>query len=135
MIISAYQNNMQPNDLKAGDIVYAASAKAGRNGNYILNINGRNVEAASKDLLFGSGLKLMVVKTSPLEVELLKQHNINLLNTGDKVSAKISPGTFISVNIHGARDTPITENTIPITMDIVSAVRTDLPSSSLFLEP
>lgn len=103
MIISAYQNNMQPNDLKSGDIVYAASAKAGRNGSYILNINGRNVEALSKDLLFGNGLKLMVVKTSPLEVELLKQNNINLLNTGDKVSAKIisSNNGLFSVEIGG----------------------------------
>ena len=58
--ISAYKNSIQQADINAGDIVYAASAKAGRNGSYILNINGRNIEAYSKDLLYGSNLKLMV---------------------------------------------------------------------------
>lgn len=81
--ISAYKNSMQQNSINAGDIVYASSVKAGRNGSYILNINGRNVEAFSKDLLFGSPLKLMVLKTSPLEVELLKQQS------GEKLHVKI----------------------------------------------
>lgn len=88
--ISAYKNSMQQNSINAGDIVYASSVKAGRNGSYILNINGRNVEAFSKDLLFGSPLKLMVLKTSPLEVELLKQQSSNsLFQSGEKLHVKI----------------------------------------------
>ncbi len=88
--ISAYKSSMQQAGISAGDIVYAASAKAGRNGSYILNINGRNVEAFSKDLLFGNNLKLMVLKTNPLEVELLKQQSSSsLFQTGDKLPVKI----------------------------------------------
>ena len=88
--ISAYKSSMQQAGISAGDIVYAASAKAGRNGSYILNINGRNVEAFSKDLLFGNNLKLMVLKTNPLEVELLKQQSSSsLFQTGDTLPVKI----------------------------------------------
>ncbi len=88
--ISAYKSSMQQAGISAGDIVYAASAKAGRNGSYILNINCRNVEAFSKDLLFGNNLKLMVLKTNPLEVELLKQQSSSsLFQTGDKLPVKI----------------------------------------------
>ena len=88
--ISAYKSSGQQISLNTGDIVYVASAKAGRNGSYILNINGRNVEAFSKDLLFGNNLKLMVLKTNPLEVELLKQQSSNsLFQTGDKLPVKI----------------------------------------------
>ena len=61
---------MQHNIINAGDIVYASSVKAGRDGSYILNINGRNVEAFSKDLLYGSNLKLMILKINPLELVL-----------------------------------------------------------------
>lgn len=102
--ISAYKSSMQQADINAGDIVYAASAKAGRNGSYILNINGRNVEAFSKDLLFGNNLKLMVLKTNPLEVELLKQQSSNsLFQTGDKLPVKIlsSNNGIFSVEIGG----------------------------------
>lgn len=103
--ISAYKSSGQQISLNAGDIVYAASAKAGRNGSYILNINGRNVEAFSKDLLFGNNLKLMVLKTNPLEVELLKQQSTNnsLFQMGDKVSVKIlsSNNGIFSVEIGG----------------------------------
>lgn len=102
--ISAYKSSGQQISLNAGDIVYAASAKAGRNGSYILNINGRNVEAFSKDLLFGNNLKLMVLKTNPLEVELLKQQSSNsLFQTGDKLPVKIlsSNNGIFSVEIGG----------------------------------
>lgn len=102
--ISAYKSSMQQAGINAGDIVYAASAKAGRNGGYILNINGRNVEAFSKDLLFGNNLKLMVLKTNPLEVELLKQQSSNsLFQTGDKLPVKIlsSNNGIFSVEIGG----------------------------------
>lgn len=102
--ISAYKSSMQQAGINAGDIVYAASAKAGRNGSYILNINGRNVEAFSKDLLFGNNLKLMVLKTNPLEVELLKQQSSNsLFQTGDKLPVKIlsSNNGIFSVEIGG----------------------------------
>lgn len=102
--ISAYKSSMQQADINAGDIVYAASAKAGRNGSYILNINGRNVEAFSKDLLFGNNLKLIVLKTNPLEVELLKQQSSNsLFQTGDKLPVKIlsSNNGIFSVEIGG----------------------------------
>ncbi len=101
--ISAYKNSMQYNSINAGDIVYAASVKAGRDGSYILNINGRNVEAFSKDLLYGSNLKLMVLKTNPLEVELLKQQSSSLFHIGDKLPVKIlsaNNGIF-SVEIGG----------------------------------
>lgn len=103
--ISAYKSSMQQAGINAGDIVYAASAKAGRNGSYILNINGRNVEAFSKDLLFGNNLKLMVLKTNPLEVELLKQQSSSssLFQTGDKLPVKIlsSNNGIFSVEIGG----------------------------------
>ena len=103
--ISAYKSSVQQISLNAGDIVYAASAKAARNGSYILNINGRNVEAFSKDLLFGNNLKLMVLKTNPLEVELLKQQSTNnsLFQMGDKVPVKIlsSNNGIFSVEIGG----------------------------------
>lgn len=101
--ISAYKNSMQQININSGDIVYAAGAKAGRNGSYILNINGRNIEAFSKDLLYGSNLKLLVLKTNPLEVELLKQQAGSLLHQGDKLPVKIlsvSNGIF-SVEIGG----------------------------------
>lgn len=90
--ISAYKSSMQQAGINAGDIVYAASAKSGRNGSYILNINGRNIEAFSKDLLCGNNIKLMVLKTNPLEVELLKQQSSSsssLFQTGDKLPVKI----------------------------------------------
>lgn len=101
--ISAYKNSIQQADLNAGDIVYASSAKAGRNGSYILNINGRNVEAFSKDLLYGSSLKLMVLKTNPLEVELIKHQGSSLFQTGDKLPVKIlsSNNGIFSVEIGG----------------------------------
>lgn len=102
--ISAYKSSMQQAAINAGDIVYAVSAKAGRNGSYILNINGRNVEAFSKDLLFGNNLKLMVLKTNPLEVELLKQQSSSsLFQMGDKVPVKIlsSNNGIFSVEIGG----------------------------------
>ena len=102
--ISAYKNSIQQADINAGDIVYAASAKAGRNASYVLNINGRNIEAYSKALLYGSNLKLMVLKTNPLEVELLKQQNSSsLFQTGDKLAVKIlsSNNGIFSVEIGG----------------------------------
>lgn len=103
--ISAYKNSVQQISINAGDIVYAASVKAGRNGSYILNINGKNIEAFSKDLLFGSSLKLMILKTNPLEVELLKQQSSNnsLFQTGDKLPVKIlsSNNGIFNVEIGG----------------------------------
>lgn len=103
--VSAYKNSVQQISINAGDIVYAASVKAGRNGSYILNINGKNVEAFSKDLLFGSPLKLMILKTNPLEVELLKQQNSNNISfqTGDKLPVKIlsSNNGIFNVEIGG----------------------------------
>lgn len=101
--ISAYKNSMQYNSINAGDIVYASSVKEGRDGSYILNINSRNVEAFSKDLLYGSNLKLMILKTNPLEVELLKQQSSSLFHIGDKLPVKIlsaNNGIF-SVEIGG----------------------------------
>ncbi len=103
--ISAYKSSLQQAGISVGDIVYAASAKSGRNGSYILNINGRNIEAFSKDLLFGNNLKLIVLKTNPLEVELLKQQSSSssLFQTGDKLSVKIlsSNNGIFNVEIGG----------------------------------
>lgn len=87
--ISAYKNSIQNNSLNIGDIIYATNIKAGRNGSFILNVNGRNIEAFSKDLLYGNNIKLIVVKTNPLEVELLKQNNETMLHIGDKLSVKV----------------------------------------------
>lgn len=102
MKISAYSNSIKDIPLKEGDIVNALNVKAGKNGSYILNINGKNVEAVSKDLLLNPPLRLQVVKTSPLEVELLKQNNIQLLQAGDKVNVKListlNNGFMVEIN-------------------------------------
>ncbi len=62
--ISAYKSSLQQAGISAGDIVYAASAKSGRNGSYILNINGRNIEAFSKDLLKNKSFRSRAFKTA-----------------------------------------------------------------------
>lgn len=101
--ISAYKNNIRQNSINIGDIIYAGSVHSGRNGSFILNINGRKVEAFSKDLLYGNNLKLLVLKTNPVEVELLKQQNNSPFNSSDKVGVKIlsSNNGLHSVEING----------------------------------
>lgn len=90
MKISAYSQSIKDIPIKEGDIVNAVNVKQGKNGTYILTINGKNVEAVSKDLLLNPPLRLQVIKTSPLEVELLKQNNITQnLQAGDKVNVKL----------------------------------------------
>ena len=83
--ISAYRQSVRETPLKEGDIVNAVNVKHGKDGSYILTINGKNVEAVSKDLLFNPPLRLQIVKTSPLEVELLKQNSMQQFQVGDKV--------------------------------------------------
>lgn len=102
MKISAYRQSVKETPLKEGDIVNAVKVKPGKDGSYILNINGKNVEAVSKDLLFNPPLRLQIVKTSPLEVELLKQNNMQQLQVGDKVNVKListlNQGYMVEIN-------------------------------------
>ena len=89
MKISAYRQSVQDTPLKEGDVVYATNIKEGKDGKYILNINGRNVEALSKDILSNPPVKLQIIKTSPLEVEIAKQNSQLSFNVGDKVNVKL----------------------------------------------
>lgn len=89
MKISAYRQSVQNAPLKEGDIVYASNIKEGKDGKYILSINGKNVEAVSKDILSSPPIKLQIIKTAPLEVELAKQNSTLSFNTGDKVNVKL----------------------------------------------
>lgn len=102
MKISAYRQSVRETPLKEGDIVNAVNVKHGKDGSYILTINGKNVEAVSKDLLFNPPLRLQIVKTSPLEVELLKQNSMQQLQIGDKVNVKListlNQGYMVEIN-------------------------------------
>ena len=89
MKISAYRQSVQNAPLKEGDVVYASNIKEGKDGKYILNINGKNVEALSKDILSNPPVKLQIIKTAPLEVEIAKQNSPLSFNVGDKVKVKV----------------------------------------------
>ncbi len=103
MKISAYRQAVTEKMPAEGDIVTANNIKEGRNGTYILNINGKNVEAFSKDILLNPPLKLQIIKTNPLEVGLLKENISNILQTGDKVNVKLlaNQGSSFLVEIDG----------------------------------
>ena len=89
MKISAYRQSIKDAPVKAGDVVNALNVKESGNGTYILNINGKNVEAISKDILQNPPIRLQIVKTSPLEVVLLKENITTSLQVGDKVNVKL----------------------------------------------
>lgn len=101
--ISAYKTGWQQNNINIGNIIHASGVNSGRNGSFILNINGKNVEVFSKDLLYGNNIKLLVLKTNPLEVELLKHQIDSQFNNGDKLSVKVlsSNNGIFGVEING----------------------------------
>ncbi len=89
MKISAYRQSINDKPLSEGDIVTAQSVREGKNGSYILNINGKNVEALSKDILLNPPLKLQIIKANPLEVEIFRENTNMPFHTGDKLNVKI----------------------------------------------
>ncbi len=102
MKISAYRQSIKDAPVKAGDVVNALNVKESGNGTYILNINGKNVEAISKDILQNPPIRLQIVKTSPLEVVLLKENITTSLQVGDKVNVKListlNQGFMVEIN-------------------------------------
>lgn len=105
MKISAYRQSIAEKPLQVGDIITPNSIKDMQNGKYILNINGKNMEALSKDILINPPLKLQVLKTNPLEVSLLKENSNLILNVGDKVNVKVleSLNNSFLVEINGKK--------------------------------